>query len=249
MNILGVDCSGDILSVGVGRAMESQGAGPATPKHPYREEQGHLPAPGPGFVGVSVDAGFRHAQRLMGAVDFCLAEAGLGKHDIDLFTCAGGPGSFTGLRIAMASIKGMAYGLGKPFVSIPSLDALAADWGGTSPVIVPLMDAKRSRFYFGVYHSGKLVSGPHDDTLEHMLALVSPYPEVLFIGPDAEMLDPVIQDRSGFRRPEFCRRPPIHALLTLAAISFAEHGPAPSDESPNYLRPSDAEEASSRKPG
>ena len=246
MNLLGVDCSGDIMSVGVGRSMDSQGIGPATPKHPYREERGHLPAPGPGFVSVSVDAGFRHAERLMGAVDFCLTEAGLQKSDLDLFACAGGPGSFTGLRIAMASIKGMAYGLGKPFVSVPSLDALAADWEGTSPVIVPLMDAKRSRFYFGVYKSGKLVSGPHDDTLECMLALVSSYPEVLFVGPDAEMIDAIIQDRSGFRRPEFFRRPPINALLALAARSFAEHGPAPADESPNYLRASDAEEASSR---
>ena len=243
MNILGVDCSGDILAVGVGRAMDIPGSGPVVPKHPYREERGHLPAPGPGFVGVSVDAGFRHAERLMGAVDFCLGESGLGKHEIDLFACAGGPGSFTGLRIAMASIKGMAFGLGKPFVSVPSLDAMAADWEGTSPVIVPLMDAKRSRFYFGIYESGRLVSGPHDDTVERMLALVSSYPEVLFVGPDAEMLDPVIQDRSGFRRPEIFRRSPINALLTLAARILAEHGPAPAGASPNYLRVSDAEAA------
>ncbi|MFH2115350.1 MAG: tRNA (adenosine(37)-N6)-threonylcarbamoyltransferase complex dimerization subunit type 1 TsaB [Spirochaetota bacterium] len=248
MNVLGVDCSGDILSVGVGRLIDDQGSSPVTPKHPYREERGHRPAPGPGFVGISVDAGFRHAERLMGAVDFCLAEAGLVKEDIDLFGCAGGPGSFTGLRIAMASIKGMAYGLRKPFVSVPSLDAMAADWAGTSPVIIPVMDAKRSRFYFGVYESGRLVSGPHDDTLERMLALASGYSEVLFVGPDAEMLDSVIQDRTGFRRAEWSRRAPIAALLSLAARSYASHGPAPADESPNYLRTSDAEEASSRKP-
>jgi tRNA threonylcarbamoyladenosine biosynthesis protein TsaB len=248
MNVLGVDCSGDILSVGVGRSMESPGSGPSTPKHPYREDRGHLPAPGPGFVGVSVDAGFRHAERLMGAVDFCLSEAGLGKADIDLYACAGGPGSFTGLRIAMASIKGMAFGAGKPFVSIPSLDALAADWEGTSPVVIPLMDAKRSHFYFGVYESGRLVSGPHDDTLERMLALASGYPEVLFVGPDAEMLDAAIQERTGFRRAEWSRRAPIAALLALAVRSYAEHGPAASDAKPNYLRASDAEEASSRKP-
>jgi tRNA threonylcarbamoyladenosine biosynthesis protein TsaB len=248
MNVLGVDCSGDILSVGVGRSMDGQGSSPATPKHPYREERGHKPAPGPGFVGVSVDAGFRHAERLMGSVDFCLAEAGLEKTDIDLFACAGGPGSFTGLRIAMASIKGMAYGLGKPFVSVPSLDAMAADWEGTSPVIVPVMDAKRSHFYFGVYESGRLVSGPHDDTLERMMALASGYPEVLFVGPDAEMLDPAIQDRTGFRRAEWSRRAPVAALLALAVRSYAAYGPAPPDESPNYLRASDAEEALSRKP-
>jgi tRNA threonylcarbamoyladenosine biosynthesis protein TsaB len=227
--------------------MDSQDTSPVTPKHPYREDRGHLHAAGPGFVGVSVDAGFRHAERLMGAVDFCLAEAGLAKSDIDLFACAGGPGSFTGLRIAMASVKGMAYGIGRPFVSVPSLDALAEDWKGASPVIVPVLDAKRSRFYFGVYESGKLVSGPHDDTVERMLALVSAFPEVLFVGPDAEMLDPVIQDRTGFRRPESCRRAPITALLSLAARAYIEHGPAPADESPNYLRASDAEEASSRK--
>jgi tRNA threonylcarbamoyladenosine biosynthesis protein TsaB len=229
--------------------MDGQGSGPATPKHPYREERGHKPAPGPGFVGVSVDAGFRHAERLMGAVDFCLSEAGLGKSDIDLFACAGGPGSFTGLRIAMASIKGMAYGLGKPFVSVPSLDAMAADWEGSVPVIVPLMDAKRSRFYFGIYESGRLVSGPHDATLERLLTLVSGYSEVLFVGPDADMLDPAIQDRTGYRRAELPRRAPIAALLSLAIRNYTQNGPALADESPNYLRASDAEEASSRKSG
>lgn len=248
MNVLGVDCSGDILSVGVGLSVDGQNLGPRTPKHPYREERGHNTAPGPGFVGVSIDAGFRHAERLMGAVDFCLAEAGLTKAEIDLFACAGGPGSFTGLRIAMASIKGMAYGLGKPFVSVPSLDALAADWAGCSPVIVPLMDAKRSHFYFGIYESGRLVSGPHDDTLERLLAFTSGYPEVLFVGPDAEMLDTVIQDRTGFRRAECARRSSIAALLTLAVNIYTADGAAPADESPNYLRASDAEEAAARKP-
>lgn len=247
MHILAVDCSGNILSVGVGLSIGMKVGCLTAPKHPYREERGHAPSTGPGFVGVMIDAGFRHAERLMGAVDFCLAEAGLSKADIDLLACTRGPGSFTGLRIALACIKGMAFGLGKPFVTVPTLDMMALGWEGVAPVIVPVMDAKRSRFFFAIYESGRLVSGPHDDTADRILQLCAGYPEVLFVGPDAEMLEGYLQDRSGYRIPETSRWAPIDALVNLAAKHYAEYGSANSAATPLYLRTSDAEESATRK--
>lgn len=248
MNVLAVDCSGDILSVGVGRGFDAEGSGPESPKHPYREESGHGHAPGPGFVSVSIDAGFRHAERVMGAIEYCVAEAGLKPADLDLLACSGGPGSFTGLRIGMATVKGLSLGLGVPFVTVPTLDALAADWKGAAPVLVPVIDAKRSRFYFAVYENGSLVAGPFDDGLERIIALTDAYPEVLFVGPDADMLESSMAERPGFRVAVELRRAPVTAMARLAIGIFRASGPSPSGAGLVYLRASDAEEgAAARK--
>ncbi|HPE36249.1 MAG TPA: tRNA (adenosine(37)-N6)-threonylcarbamoyltransferase complex dimerization subunit type 1 TsaB [Spirochaetales bacterium] len=243
MNVLAVDCSTDILAVAAGRNRGTPESSPLAPKHPYRDSTGHDPAPGAGFASVAIDAGYRHAERLMGAVDFCLDECGLALADIDLFACSGGPGSFTGLRIGLSTIKGLAYGTGKPFVLVPTLDAMASEWAGVSPVVVPVIDAKRSRYFWAVYQAGRLVEGPRDAGADAILAAVSGYPEVLFAGPDANMLEGILAERTGFRLAERSRRSPAVAMLDLAVTEFTAHGPAASDAAPAYLRASDAEEA------
>jgi tRNA threonylcarbamoyladenosine biosynthesis protein TsaB len=249
VNVLAVDCSGDLLSVGVGRGAGSEGRGPRSPKHPYREEKGHGLAAGPGFIGVTIDAGFRHAERVMNAIEYCVAEAGIVPADLDLLACSGGPGSFTGLRIGMATVKGLSLGLGKPFVTVPTLDAIAADWEGAPGAIVPVLDAKRSRFYFAVYEGGRLVAGPYDDGLEKLIAVTQSYPDVLFVGPDADLVESTAEERSGFRIATERRRSPITAMARLAVAIFERHGPSPSDAGLAYLRASDAEENAAREAG
>jgi len=243
MNVLTVDCSGELLSVGVARGWASDKRGPESVKHPYREEAGHSHAAGPGFISISIDAGFRHAERVMSAVDYCVAEAGLKPADLDLLACAGGPGSFTGLRIGMATIKGLSLGLGKPFVAVPTLDAIAADWEGAAGVVVPIIDAKRSRFYFALYEQGRLVAGPFDDGLTRLIALTQAYADVLFVGPDADLLESTVAERSGYRMVTERRRSPIAAMTRLAVDIFGHSGPSPSGAGLLYLRASDAEEA------
>lgn len=244
MNILAVDCSTDLLCVGVARCPidnDDTNHGTHAPKHPYREKSGHVP--GAGFVGVSIDVGYRHVERIMGAIEYCVAEADLKPHDLDLLACAGGPGSFTGLRIGLSTIKGLSLGLGKPFVTVPTLDTLAGDWDGTAPVIVPIIDAKRSHFYFGIYEQGALVSGPFDDGLDRILALTQAYPEVVFVGPDCDMLEKTASSRSGFRFATERRRSSVSTMARLAAALFDARGPSPSDAGLSYIRASDAEEA------
>lgn len=241
MNILAVDCSADTLAVGLARISQGQSL-PRMPKHPFREEQGHANAPGGGLVSVSIDSGFRHVERLMGAIDYCVREAGLQRSQLDLLACAAGPGSFTGLRIAMATVKGMALGLNKPFVAVPTLDALAADWEGAAPVVVPVLDAKRGHFYFAVYQYGALLAGPFDDSVHKLVGLVDSFPEVLFVGPDASMLESMLSERPGYRIALAARRSPIMSLVRLAAERFRSHGGDSDNVSPLYLRASDAEE-------
>jgi tRNA threonylcarbamoyladenosine biosynthesis protein TsaB len=181
----------------------------------------------------------------MGAIEYCVAEAGLKAADLDLLACAGGPGSFTGLRIGLATVKGLSLGLSKPFVTVPTLDALAADWEGAAPVIVPLIDAKRSHFYFAVYERGRQAAGPFDYGIERVLELTHAYPEVLFVGPDSDMIESSLSEHSGFRVATERRRAPIAAMARLAVGIFEGGGPGRPDAGLMYLRASDAEEAQS----
>ncbi len=92
-----------------------------------------------------------HSETLMPMVDGALSDAGLDISDIDLFAVANGPGSFTGLRIGVSSIKGMAHALDKPVAEVSTLEAMAYGIYMSEAIISPIMDARRSQVYNGVY--------------------------------------------------------------------------------------------------
>jgi len=71
--------------------------------------------------------------------------------DIDYFACGLGPGSFTGIRVGMSAIKGLAYALNKPVIGIPTLDILAENVKDKDGYIAPVIDAKRGLIYSCIY--------------------------------------------------------------------------------------------------
>ena len=77
---------------------------------------------------------------------------GLDLETIDAIAAAGGPGSFTGLRIGAATAKGLGLALKKPLIHVPTVDAIAYNMWGASGLICPIMDAKRCQVYTGLYH-------------------------------------------------------------------------------------------------
>ncbi len=93
-----------------------------------------------------------HSNRLLPALEWLLQQTGVVLSQIDLIGVSCGPGSFTGIRIGLATGKGLAFGLGIPVASVPTLDALAH---GIHPcpgtVACPLLDARRGQVYGGVY--------------------------------------------------------------------------------------------------
>jgi tRNA threonylcarbamoyladenosine biosynthesis protein TsaB len=92
------------------------------------------------------------------AVGRILAALGWKASDVDLFACGLGPGSFTGIRIGMACIKGLAWATAKPVCGVPTLDTIAMNAGGEAENCVVAMDAKRGLFYCSSYtvRQGKL---------------------------------------------------------------------------------------------
>ncbi len=93
----------------------------------------------------------QHSVILMTIIQELLKNNNLSVDDIDGYVVSKGPGSFTGLRIGMATIKGLSFGSSKPYVSISSLDALALSVSNFDGLICPIMDALRNSVYTSLY--------------------------------------------------------------------------------------------------
>ncbi|HWI65854.1 MAG TPA: tRNA (adenosine(37)-N6)-threonylcarbamoyltransferase complex dimerization subunit type 1 TsaB [Symbiobacteriaceae bacterium] len=95
-----------------------------------------------------------HSTRLMPLIAQMVAESGVAKTDLDGIAVGIGPGSFTGLRIGLATAKGLAYALGKPCVGVSTLKAMAFGTGAQIGLVVPMLDAKRGEVFTAVYAAG-----------------------------------------------------------------------------------------------
>lgn len=102
----------------------------------------------------TVDFKKTHSQTLLPMLDEIVKLLELDMDTIDAIAVAGGPGSFTGLRIGAATAKGLGLALKKPLVHVPTVDAMAYNMWGAEGLICPIMDAKRSQVYTGLYHTG-----------------------------------------------------------------------------------------------
>ncbi len=92
-----------------------------------------------------------HSQTLLPMLDEMAKMIELDLSTVDAIAVAGGPGSFTGLRIGSATAKGLGLALKKPLISIPTVDGLAYNLCGTDKIVCPLMDARRNQVYTGIY--------------------------------------------------------------------------------------------------
>lgn len=92
-----------------------------------------------------------HSQTLLPMIEEITKMTELDLKELDAVAIAGGPGSFTGLRIGSATAKGLGLALDVPLVSVPTLDALAYNLCGSTDIVCPMMDARRQQVYTGVY--------------------------------------------------------------------------------------------------
>lgn len=92
-----------------------------------------------------------HSQTLLPMLNEIAQMIELDLKSVDAIAVAGGPGSFTGLRIGSATAKGLGLALDKPLISVPTVDALAYNLCGSDAYICPIMDARRNQVYTGIY--------------------------------------------------------------------------------------------------
>ncbi len=196
----------------------------------------------------SLNVATTHSERLLASVHRLLEESGFTLTSLDGLAVSVGPGSFTGLRIGLATAKGLAFASGHPLVGVPTLDALA--WGvpfATYPVC-PLLDAKKGEVYSALYRhrQGNLERVTEYRVLpaDHLLNELGEGP-ICFLGDGVlAYRDQIVQamgERAYFVPPSR-RYPSAACVAELGAHRLAEgDAPDPAALVPIYVRPSEAE--------
>lgn len=164
-----------------------------------------------------------HSVILMPLIENLLKECNLTIDDIDGYVVSKGPGSFTGLRIGMATVKGMSFGNNKPYISISSLDALAYNLISFNGIICPIMDALRENVYTALYKNNndsleKIMDYTALDIDELVNLLKDKNEEVIFVGDGLYKHKKYICD--NFPKAHFA---PVH-LNIIRASSLGELG-------------------------
>jgi tRNA threonylcarbamoyladenosine biosynthesis protein TsaB len=194
------------------------------------------------------DPAISHSNTLLADLDKLLAESKIKLPEIDLFAVAAGPGSFTGLRIGIATVKALAATLDRPCAAIPTLQALALA-GGPSERSVTLLPAGRGEVFaqlFSVANDGAVMplDKPSHIAPNKMFDKYGPLESVLWCGEGAIAQHQLIQDAGAgkhWRIAPQTRNLAVH-VAALALRSFREeHVVAPDALQAIYVRPSDAE--------
>lgn len=191
-----------------------------------------------------------HSQTLLPMLDEMAKMIDLDLETVDAIAVAGGPGSFTGLRIGSATAKGLGLALKKPLISVPTVDGLAYNLCGTDRIVCPLMDARRNQVYTGIYE----FEGTALKVLESQMAadiseiaekLNALGREVIFLGdgwPVYEQKLAELMKVPYFTAPAHMSRQRAGALAALAMV-YAKEGrmETATEHQPDYLRLSQAE--------
>ncbi len=191
-----------------------------------------------------------HSQTLLPMLDEIVRMIELDLDAIDAIAVAGGPGSFTGLRIGSATAKGLGFALGKPLIQIPTVDGLAYNLWGSRDLVCPLMDARRNQTYTGLYE----FQGAMMQVLEPQCAvgigdIIQKVNEkgrsVVFLGDGAPVFRSFIQEHCSvpflFAPPHLNKQ--RAASLAALGILYYQEGriQTAAEHCPDYLRLSQAE--------
>ena len=133
------------------------------------------------LADVTVNIKKNHSINLMPAIDFLMKSVDLKPTDLDRISVAQGPGTYTGLRVAVATAKTLAYTLNIELVGVSSLYALAAaaDFDG---LVVPVIDARRNNVYAGFYKDGQSLKDDQHMNFADVLEAVKDEESVMFVG-------------------------------------------------------------------
>lgn len=130
-----------------------------------------------------------HSSRLMPAIDAVLKWGEITPHDLDGCAVGIGPGSFTGVRIGVATVKSLCYAVDKPIVGVSTLEAIAYNLRWTNGLVCPILDARRSEIYGAIFHGGtewQRISDdlclPIDAFLDKLDRHTTPDSSIIFVG-------------------------------------------------------------------
>ncbi len=188
-----------------------------------------------------------HSETLLPMIESLLSFFSLSVKDIDLFAVSAGPGSFTGVRIGAATVKGLAFASGKDCLGVSTLEAIAYNLRFHKGLICPVMNARRSQVYTALFRSdGQNVERLVDDcamSIEELDTLLATYGEEVALAGDGYDICAEGFKATALRYvPERLRH---QSAFSVAEVAYRDYlgGSRSSDTElgVNYLRPSQAE--------
>lgn len=226
MNILAVDTSTNVLNVTIKKDdLISE----------YNEENGTS----------------QHSELLLPQIIKQCEELKIQLKDLDLMICTRGPGSFTGLRIGMACLKGLSYGLDKPLVSVSTLTAYASTIKDYDGAIVVALDAKKQRYYLAVFEvkngEVKRITQDIDGNTPDLEQALTNYDRIAVVGPDKEAFVQQMKEFYKESKNIECLEAENQSfgsiLIDLGIQQYNAKGADDIGQGPVYIRKSDAEVA------
>ncbi len=196
-------------------------------------------------VSCSYDAGMRQSELLLPTVDHALKTVGLSPKDLDFTAVCAGPGSFTGLRLSFALLKGLQASAHCPIYAIPTLDVYAYHYRKLPFAVLCAVDAKKDRFYAKMMKNGETIIADGDYTYPELIDRIAEEPELIICGSDADLFYERAQSVLGDRRVHVM---PFAADTSDALFALTEEqrsvsiAPLRDYDGPVYLRASEAEE-------
>ena len=193
-----------------------------------------------------------HSQKLMPIIKGLLDDLEIDVQDIDYYAVSVGPGSFTGLRIGITTVKGMAYATNKKVVEVDTLDALAENIGYANDMICAMIDARNEQAYVAIYDNGKKVVEDNAITIQELVSKLKFLEnKVVFVGDGALVHEKYLKDELGKNCVIANQKDILPKASSVAQIALKKikNGEVLSCNEllPNYLRKSQAEREYEKK--
>lgn len=197
-----------------------------------------------------LNSGHTHSTTLLPMIRHMLETSGVSVDKIDCMACSVGPGSFTGIRIGIATVKGLAFGTDKPCIGVSSLEAMAYGMKSVNGIVCPVINARRTQYYSALFRiqDGAVTRLTEDEVIlgADLDGILAEYDEPIYLTGDGyESARGFITYPRLMYTPESCRWPTAFAVAEAAAYKLTHASPetvfTPEDLVPVYLRKTQAE--------
>lgn len=189
-------------------------------------------------IGESfLNVGLTHSETLMPAIEFVLNNTKTKPDDIDFYSLTVGPGSFTGIRIGAAAVKGMAQAQDKKCIGVSSLEAIAYPYRDSDGIVCSVMDARCSQVYCAAFKKGERLFEDKAVLIEELFSILKEYDEkITFVGDGARLVFEQLQDRLDCQRAKPENEFPHASSAALIAETKTDKAVSCSKIVPVYLR-------------